>query len=109
MQAAYLVGISDPSSIAGTAGVVDTTAIAQAHQAIKDGCEKLQNPNSTQQQLLAAATAVARHSSSLCAACKTASGRTTNAVAKKHFVAAAKDVATRTAQLVQGIKVLFRQ
>ena len=99
------MGISDPTSIAGVAGVVDTTAIAQAHQAIKDGCETLLSPNSTQQQLLSAATVVAKHTSALCSACKVASSKTTNAVAKKHFVAAAKDVATRTAKLVHGIKV----
>eukprot|EP00117_Sycon_ciliatum_P001215 scpid5059/ scgid6971/ Talin-1 len=105
-QASYLVGISDPSSIAGTAGVVDSTTIAQAHQAIKDGCETLVSPNATQQQLLSAATHVAKHTSTLCTACKQASAKTSNAVAKKHFVAAAKDVATRTAQLVQAIKAL---
>lgn len=59
--------------------------------------------------MLAAATVIAKHTSVLCNACKTASQRTTNPVAKKHFVTAAKDVANNTANLVKNIKALAGQ
>ena len=55
--------------------------------------------------MLAAATVIAKHTSVLCNACKLASGKTNNPVAKKHFVQAAKDVANSTANLVKNIKV----
>lgn len=56
-------------------------------------------------QVLSAATVIAKHTSILCNACKLASGKTSNPVAKKHFVQAAKDVANSTANLVKNIKV----
>jgi len=55
--------------------------------------------------VLSAATVIAKHTSVLCNACKLASGKTNNPVAKKHFVQAAKDVANSTANLVKNIKV----
>ncbi len=55
--------------------------------------------------MLAAATVIAKHTSVLCNACKQASSKTTNPVAKKHFVQAAKEVANSTANLVKNIKV----
>ena len=66
----------------------------------------LLNPASSQQQVLAAATVIAKHTSVLCNACKVASGKTSNPVAKRHFVQAAKEVANSTANLVKNIKVL---
>ena len=42
----------------------------------------------------------------LCNACKVASSKTSNPVAKKHFVQAAKEVANSTAGLVKNIKAL---
>jgi len=56
-------------------------------------------------QVLSAATVIAKHTSILCNACKLASGKTSNPVAKKHFVQAAKDVANCTANLAKNIKV----
>lgn len=127
-QAAYLVGIADPSSTAATPGLVDQAQFARAGQAISMACQNLLNPASSQQQVekwaliikevlfkmtgvspppkvLAAATVIAKHTSVLCNACKTASSKTTNPVAKKHFVQAAKEVANSTAGLVKNIKV----
>lgn len=60
----------------------------------------------TCQQILTAATVIAKHTSSLCNACRIASSKTTNPVAKRHFVQSAKDVANSTANLVQEIKAL---
>ncbi len=55
--------------------------------------------------MLAAATVIAKHTSVLCNACKVASSKTSNPVAKRHFVQAAKEVANSTAGLVKNIKV----
>jgi len=105
-QAAYLVGIADPSSTAATPGLVDQNQFARASQAISMACQNLLKPSSTQQQVLAAATVIAKHTSVLCNACKVASSKTSNPVAKRHFVQAAKEVANSTANLVKNIKAL---
>ncbi|XP_063237314.1 talin-1 isoform X2 [Bacillus rossius redtenbacheri] len=105
-QAAYLVGVSDPSSVAGRPGLVDQTQFARAAQSIQTACQHLTNPATNQQQVLSAATVIAKHTSSLCNACRVASSKTTNPVAKRHFVQSAKDVANSTANLVKEIKAL---
>ncbi|XP_033109397.1 talin-1-like isoform X3 [Anneissia japonica] len=105
-QSAYLVGISDPSSVAGRPGLVDQSQFARAYEAIQAACNNLLNPTSNQQQVLAAATDVAKHTSQLCNVCRLASSKTSNPVAKKHFVQSAKDVANNTANLVKSIKAL---
>ncbi|XP_049847483.1 talin-1 isoform X1 [Schistocerca gregaria] len=105
-QAAYLVGVSDPSSVAGRPGLVDQAQFARAAQAIQSACASLTNPATNQQQVLSAATVIAKHTSALCNACRLASSKTTNPVAKRHFVQSAKDVANSTANLVKEIKAL---
>merc|ERR1719150_1439225 len=105
-QATYLVGVSDPTSVAGKRGLVDQSNFMRASQAIKLACQTLTVQNSTQQQILSAATVIAKHTSSLCNACRLASSKTTNPVAKRHFVQSAKDVANATAILVKEIKRL---
>ncbi|XP_076808289.1 talin-2-like isoform X3 [Clavelina lepadiformis] len=105
-QAAYLVGIADPNSEAGTQGLVDQTQFARANQAIQMACQSLIDPSSNQTQVLSAATIVAKHTSALCNVCRVASNKTTNAVARKHFVQSAKEVANATANLVHTIKAL---
>jgi hypothetical protein len=57
-------------------------------------------------QVLSAATVIAKHTSSLCNACRVASSKTSEPQAKRHFVQAAKDVANSTAALVKEIKAL---
>merc|ERR1712223_815097 len=105
-QASYLVGVADPSSVGGKPGLVDQAAFLRASQAIKQACEMLRNPASGQQQILTSATVIAKHTSSLCNACRVASSKTNNPVAKKQFVQSAKDVANATATLVKEIKAL---
>uniref|UniRef100_A0A1X7VGP0 FERM domain-containing protein n=1 Tax=Amphimedon queenslandica TaxID=400682 RepID=A0A1X7VGP0_AMPQE len=105
-QAAYLVGVADPSSVAAVPGLVDEAKFARARQAIVQACESLLSASSTQEQVLSAATVIAKHTGTLCNACKLASSRTANPVAKKQFVQAAKDVASATANLVKNIKLL---
>lgn len=56
-------------------------------------------------KVLSAATIVAKHTSALCNACRLASSKTANPVAKRQFVQSAKEVANSTANLVKSIKV----
>ncbi|KAL0181897.1 hypothetical protein M9458_021272, partial [Cirrhinus mrigala] len=56
--------------------------------------------------VLSAATIVAKHTSALCNACRLASSKTSNPVAKRQFVQSAKEVANSTANLVKSIKAL---
>ncbi|XP_035484529.2 talin-2a isoform X2 [Scophthalmus maximus] len=105
-QASYLVGVSDPNSQAGHQGLVDPIQFAKANQAIQMACQNLVDPDSSPSQVLSAATIVAKHTSSLCNACRLASAKTTNPVAKRHFVQSAKEVANSTANLVKTIKAL---
>ncbi|MBV94799.1 Talin-2, partial [Eschrichtius robustus] len=104
--AAYLVGISDPNSQAGHQGLVDPIQFARANQAIQMACQNLVDPGSSPSQVLSAATIVAKHTSALCNACRIASSKTGNPVAKRHFVQSAKEVANSTANLVKTIKAL---
>ncbi|KAJ8983101.1 hypothetical protein NQ317_001844 [Molorchus minor] len=105
-QTAYLVGVSDPNSIAGRPGLVDQAQFARASQAIQQGCAALSSSTSPQKQVLEAATLIAKHTSALCNSCRIASSKTTNPVAKRQFVQSAKAVANSTAALVKEIKAL---
>ncbi|XP_076679087.1 talin_middle and talin-RS domain-containing protein rhea isoform X2 [Andrena cerasifolii] len=105
-QAAYLAGVSDPTSVAGKPGLVDQAQFMRGAQAIHTGCQSLGNPTSTEQQVLSAATMIAKYTSALCNACREASNKTSNPVAKTHFVQSAKEVANSTSALVKEIKAL---
>ncbi|XP_058472687.1 talin-1 isoform X2 [Solea solea] len=105
-QAAYLLGVSDPNSTAGQKGLVDPAQFARANQSIQMACQNLVDPACTQSQVLSAATIVAKHTSALCNACRLASSKTPNPVAKRQFVQSAKEVANTTANLVKSIKAL---
>ncbi|XP_034089500.1 talin-2 isoform X1 [Gymnodraco acuticeps] len=104
-QASYLVGVSDPNSQSGHEGLVDPIQFAKAHQAIQMACQNLVDPASSPSQILSAATIVAKHTSALCNACRLASSKTSNPVARRQFVQSAKEVANTTANLVKTIKV----
>ncbi|XP_056272061.1 talin-2-like isoform X2 [Pseudoliparis swirei] len=103
-QASYLVGVSDPNSQSGHEGLVDPIQFAKAHQAIQMACYNLVDPASSPSQILSAATIVAKHTSALCNACRLASSKTSNPVARRQFVQSAKEVANTTANLVKTIK-----
>ncbi len=51
LQAAYLVAISDPSSVAGKPGLVDASQFQRARHDIQKACDDLLNPASTQQHV----------------------------------------------------------
>ncbi|XP_016086932.1 talin-2-like [Sinocyclocheilus grahami] len=104
--ASYLVGVSDPNSQSGHQGLVDPIQFARANQAIQMACQNLVDPASSPSQVLSAATIVAKHTSALCNACRLASSKAANPVARRHFVQSAKEVANTTANLVKTIKAL---
>ena len=104
-QAAYLIGAAaEGTSVAGHLGLVDTHSINQSTQNIKSACQVLSNPKVTQQQVLSAATTIAKHTSSLCNACRTASEKTNDATTKRQFVQMAKEMVNATSALVREIK-----
>ncbi|XP_064075634.1 talin-1 isoform X10 [Vanessa tameamea] len=105
-QAAYLVAASDETSTAGRAGLVDRAQFARAAQAIEQACATLAERSAEQPRVMAAATAVAHHTSALCNACRAASARCAEPRGRRHFVQVAKDVAECTAALVKDIKAL---
>ncbi|KAK0087903.1 hypothetical protein PV325_013782 [Microctonus aethiopoides] len=86
--------------------IVDKALFSRAAQAIHNGCCSLTSPNSSKQQILEAATMIAKHTSALCNACRLASSKTNDPVSKRHYVQSAKDVANSTANLVKEIKAL---
>lgn len=51
LQAAYLVGVSDPNSQAGHQGLVDPIQFAKANQAIQMACQNLVDPDSSPSQV----------------------------------------------------------
>lgn len=51
-QAAYLVAVADPSSVAGRPGLIDQTQFINSKQEIVDACESLLNPEANQQQVV---------------------------------------------------------
>jgi talin len=50
-QAAYLVGVSEPSSVAGRPGLVDQAQFARAAQSIQTACQHLTTATTNQQQV----------------------------------------------------------
>ncbi|KAJ3049223.1 Talin-1 [Rhizophlyctis rosea] len=107
VRAAHLIGVADASTVASTAPVIDQGAFTQASVDIKDACKRLVDPANSQQQILAEAGLIAKHTSNLCTSCKNAGNSPDVApVAKQTFVSAAKDIATKTSNLVNSIKQL---
>ncbi|XP_014254779.1 talin-1 isoform X2 [Cimex lectularius] len=105
-QAAYLIAVSQPGSKAGTIGLVDQALFSRALTDISAACATLCNNKSGRNEIMAATTEIAKHTSALCHACRVASCNATNALAKKLFVQSAKDVANSTGNLVKEIKAL---
>lgn len=105
-QSAYLVGVSDPSSVAGRPGLIDTAQLMRVSQSIEQHCDILRNPDSSREQLISALTTIAKQTTHLCNISRNASTNTSNPVAKQQFIYAAKDVATATSVLVHKSKNL---
>lgn len=105
-QAAYLIGVSHPTSATGRPGIIDQSQLARAYQGIRQNCDIVSSLNTTKQQKITALTVIAKHTSFLCTVCRKASLSTANPVAKNEFIEGAKLVANTTADLVQEVKGL---
>ncbi|XP_017955298.1 talin-2 isoform X4 [Drosophila navojoa] len=105
-QAAYLIGVSHPSSVAGRPGIIDQAQLTWAYQGIRQHCDIVSSPQSGKPQMISALTVIAKHTSYLCSICRQASMNTNNPVAKNEFIVLAKQVATATSDLVQDIKAI---
>lgn len=105
-QAAYLIGVSHPTSSSGRPGIIDQSQLSRAYQGIRQNCDIVSSPNTTKQQKITALTVIAKHTSFLCTVCRRASLSTSNPVAKNEFIEGAKLVANTTADLVQEVKGL---
>lgn len=103
-QAAYLIGVSHPSSVAGRPGIIDQAQLTWAYQGIRQHCDIVSSAKSTKQQKISALTVIAKHTSYLCSICRQASMNTNNQVAKNEFIVLAKHVASGTSNLVQEVK-----
>nr|XP_017026326.1 talin-2 isoform X2 [Drosophila kikkawai] len=108
-QAAYLIGVSHPSSVAGRPGIIDQAQLTWAYQGIRQHCDIVASQQSTKPQMISALTVIAKHTSYLCSICRQASMNTSNPVAKNEFIVLAKQVATATSDLVQAIKAIEEQ
>ena len=105
-HSAYIIGVSDIESKRGRPSILDSSHFINCSQRIQDTCASLQtmisnssSPDSSlclnsesQKRLIAAATQIAHQTANLCNASQQASSRTTNILAKRHFVQSAKQV-----------------
>ena len=71
-QAAYIVGISDPQSIPGRAGLVNQSEFNQSSAAILQAVQDIQNEQISQEKLVQAVTVIAKQTGTLCKLCSSA-------------------------------------
>lgn len=100
---AYLIGVSHPGSKRAKAGIIEPALFIRASQLIQEGVSSLLY-GANHQQLIATASLIAHTAAQLCTCSREASLKTSNVMAKRHFVHSAKNVANNTARLVKAIK-----
>ncbi|CAJ0573825.1 unnamed protein product, partial [Mesorhabditis spiculigera] len=105
-QSAYLVGVAHPRSVRGQAALIDGPKVNRSSTLVKQVCERIAQERYTQPEILNDATVVAKHTSQLAQLCRTASERTANVNVKKQFINCAREVASKTAELIQNVKEL---
>ncbi|XP_014214953.1 talin-2 [Copidosoma floridanum] len=105
-QASYLAGARDPNSVSAKPNTVDLEYILTAVDYIHSSCDALGAHEISHQDVLATATSIAKNTSILCNACRSASSKTNDPVAKRHLSQLAKDVANSTTVLVKEMKAL---
>ncbi|CAJ0956652.1 unnamed protein product, partial [Mesorhabditis belari] len=108
-QSAYLVGVAHPRSIRGTTALIDAPKVTRSATLVKQVCERIEQQRYTQAEILDDATVVAKHTSQLANLCRTASERTNNVNVKKQFINCAREVASKTADLIHNVKQLDAQ
>ena len=72
-HSAYLIGASDPTSIAGKAALVNIEELQYANDQIEQACKQLTSRQNEKKDIINAATKIAKYTSELCNAGKNAS------------------------------------
>ena len=102
-QAAYLVGVSDPSSSAARPGIIDQNVIVSSAKNIHSVCQSIVSENMIQNTIMVSVTMITEHTGILSNACRVASTKTANQIARLQFLQLAADVTNATAALVNDI------
>ncbi|VDK62495.1 unnamed protein product, partial [Cylicostephanus goldi] len=77
-QAAYLIGISHPKSVRGETAIIDASRVRRSGMLVRQVCERIEQQNYTQEQIIDDATVVAKHTSNLANMCREASEKSQN-------------------------------
>ncbi|XGW23184.1 hypothetical protein V3C99_005435 [Haemonchus contortus] len=105
-QAAYLIGIAHPKSVRGETAIIDANRVRRSGLLVRQVCERIEQQNYTQEQIIDDATVVAKHTSNLANMCREASEKSQNVNVKKEFINCAGKVAAGTAKLITAVKEL---
>ncbi|KHJ97749.1 I/LWEQ domain protein [Oesophagostomum dentatum] len=105
-QAAYLIGIAHPKSVRGETAIIDASRVRRSGMLVRQVCERIEQQNYTQEQIIDDATVVAKHTSNLANMCREASEKSQNVSVKKEFINCAGKVAAGTAKLITAVKQL---
>jgi talin len=108
-HAAYLVGISDPTSKAAQPGLVDHSKFVKAKEAIISAAHTLGDQYATREEILKALGIVTKQGGYLISGAREASEKTANPVAKKHFADSSKKVLAETEAVVKGVRDQVKQ
>lgn len=107
IQAAYLIGISDPSSVAATSRVINQSQFIEGVNEIKVACKTLTQEDCSNEAIMEAAGIIAKYTAALCNTSKEAGQKSNiNYTSKTKFLNSAREIATYTAALVKSIKEL---
>uniref|UniRef100_A0AC35TRB9 FERM domain-containing protein n=1 Tax=Rhabditophanes sp. KR3021 TaxID=114890 RepID=A0AC35TRB9_9BILA len=107
-QSAYLVGVSDLSSVPGKAALLNIQQFETHLSIVNQICGIITNQDYHHQSLLNNATILAQNTSGLASLCRQASDKSTNVNVKKQFVQCGRDIASHTALLISSVKVVDR-
>lgn len=98
-QAAYLIGVSHPSSSTGRPGIIDQAQLSRTCQGIFKNCEDIYRSSK-----VSTLADIAKQTTVLCSICRQASLNTLNKDAKSEFINGAKLIANATAALVTEVR-----
>ena len=102
-QAAYLVGVSHPSSVPASPQLIDQSKVSISSHVIMLSCQQLESGSAT--SLWTLAHTISRCSNMLSDASKRAALLSSSPVTKCDFLRAARSIADTTAALLRGIEV----
>eukprot|EP00124_Ichthyophonus_hoferi_P002808 Ihof_evm4s210 gene=Ihof_evmTU4s210 len=106
MQAAYLIGVSDPLSTPAIPCVIDSQAILQSQALINKAINVMSLPESSPQEILLAIATVDKQSSLLSDWCMRATMKISNPGMKADLIACGKAIVNSTTALLNTINPL---